>query len=153
VHEEAIDAKPFPKGMLVAAGAMVLLSLVFAATARLTDIGATRFEVAPVVTQRDLFFTDLPGGAVGVVDAASKQQIAALEPGQNGFVRVVMRGLARSRMVKGAGQDVPFRLASHTDGLSTLTDLATGEVVMLTAFGAGNAQAFEQFLAKGRKSP
>jgi putative photosynthetic complex assembly protein len=137
--------------MLVAAGAMVLLSLVFAATARLTDVGATRFEVSPVVEQRDLFFKDLPGGSIGVVDAASKQQIADLKPGQNGFVRVVMRGLARSRFVKGAGADVPFRLASHTDGYSTLTDLATGEVVMLTAFGAANAQSFEQFLVKGRK--
>ena len=86
MHEEAIDAKPFPKGMLVAAGAMVLLSLVFAATARLTDVGATRFEVSPVVEQRDLFFKDLPGGSIGVVDAASKRRYNTVNNAHHMFV-------------------------------------------------------------------
>jgi putative photosynthetic complex assembly protein len=151
VREEAIDAKPFPKGALIAAALLVGSSLVFAAVARMTDIGATRLEVAPAAEELDVTFTDLPGGSVGVVESATNRQIAELKPGQSGFVRVVMRGLAHDRKIRGIGPEAPFRIARHTDGQSTLTDLATGEVVTLTAFGGSNAQAFEQFLAMGRK--
>lgn len=153
MHEEAIDAKPFPRGMLIAVGAMIAFSLVFAASARLWDFGATRVVYAPVTEQRELMFTDLANGSVGVIDVSTKQQIAELKPGQDGFVRVVMRSMARDRAVLGAISDKPFRLARHSDDALTLTDLATGEVVMLNAFGGMNRNAFEQFLAMGRTKP
>jgi putative photosynthetic complex assembly protein len=153
VHEEAIDAKPFPKGMLIAAGALVAMSIVFATAARLWDFGATRVAYAPVTEQRELVFTDLANGSVGVIDAGLKQQIAELRPGQDGFVRVVMRSMARDRAIAGAGADTPFRLARHSDDTLSLTDMATGEVVMLNAFGAMNRKSFEQFLALGRTKP
>jgi putative photosynthetic complex assembly protein len=137
VHEEAIDAKPFPRGMLIAAGAMIGLSLIFAASARLWDFGATRVVYAPVVEQRDLMFADAINGSVDVIDAGKKQLIAELKPGQDGFVRVVMRG----------------HCTRHSDDALTLTDLATGEVVMLNAFGGMNRKSFEQFLAMGRTKP
>lgn len=153
MHEEAIDAKPFPRGMLIAAAAMIGLSIVLAGSARLWDFGATRVAYAPVVDQRDLHFTDLEAGSVGVVDADRQQQIAELKPGEDGFVRVVMRSMARDRAVAGIQSDKAFRLARHNDGTLSLTDLATGEVVMLNAFGAMNTKAFEPFLALGRTKP
>jgi putative photosynthetic complex assembly protein len=153
VHEEAIDAKPFPRGMLIAAGAMIGLSLLLAGAARLWDFGATRVAYAPVVEQRDLIFTDTATGAVGVIDVRDQQQIAELKPGHDGFVRVVMRSMARDRSVLGALPDKPFRLARHSDDTLTLTDMATGEVVMLNAFGGMNRKSFEQFLAMGRTKP
>ncbi len=88
---------------------------------------------------------------MGVLAAADKRLLAELEPGQSGFVRVVMRSLARDRLVRGIGSGEPFRITRHADGQSTLTDLATGEVVTLSAFGFSNAAAFEQFLEQGRK--
>ena len=153
MYEEAIDAKPFPWGMLIAVAAMVGLSILFAASASLWDFGATRIEYAPVTDSRDLVFKDLENGSVGVVDAAGQQQIAEVKPGQDGFVRVVMRSMARDRAVRGVGSDVAFRLARHADDMLSLTDLATGEVVMLNAFGAMNTKAFEPFLAWGRTKP
>ena len=116
MYEEAIDAKPFPRGMLIAVAAMVGLSILFAASASLWDFGATRIEYAPVTDSRDLVFKDLKNGSVGVVDAAGQQQIAEVKPGQDGFVRVVMRSMARDRAVRGVGSDVAFRLA-RLDGL------------------------------------
>lgn len=143
---DAIDAKPFPRGALLAGGILIGVSLMFALVARTTDIGATRLDVAPVVKALDVNFTDLANGSVAVVSVAEKRVLAELAPGQSGFVRVVMRGLARDRMVRGIGPTEPFRIARHSDGQSTVTDLATGEVVTLTAFGSNNAAAFEQFL-------
>jgi putative photosynthetic complex assembly protein len=153
MHEEAIDAKPFPRGMLIAVAAMVGLSMLFAASASLWDFGATRIEYAPVTESRDLVFKDLQNGSVGVVDAVRSEQIAEVKPGQDGFVRVVMRSMARDRAVRGVGSDVAFRLARHADDMLSLTDLATGEVVMLNAFGTMNTKAFEPFLAMGSTKP
>jgi putative photosynthetic complex assembly protein len=153
VHEEAIDAKPFPRAILIAGAALIGLSIIFALSARVWDFGATRLEYAPVTDQRDLVFKDLDNGSVGIVDAVRNQQIAEVKPGHDGFVRVVMRSMARDRALLGVGNDVPFRLARHTDDMLSLTDLATGEVVMLNAFGTMNRVAFEQFLAMGRTTP
>ena len=148
---DAIDAKPFPAGALYAGAFLIGATMLFAAVARLTDIGATRLEVAAPVETLDVLFTDMEGGSVGVLAAADKRLLAELEPGQSGFVRVVMRSLARDRLVRGIGSGEPFRITRHADGQSTLTDLATGEVVTLSAFGFSNAAAFEQFLEQGRK--
>lgn len=153
MHEEAIDAKPFPRAILIAGAALIGLSIIFALSARVWDFGATRLEYAPVTDQRDLVFKDLDNGSVGIVDAVRNQQIAEVKPGHDGFVRVVMRSMARDRALLGVGNDVPFRLARHTDDMLSLTDLATGEVVMLNAFGTMNRVAFEQFLAMGRTTP
>jgi len=150
VHEEAIDANPFPRSMLIAAAALIGMSIVFAASASYWNFGATRLEYAPVTQARELLFKDLPEGSVGVVDARLNRQIAELKPGHDGFVRVVMRSMARDRIVHGTTADVPFRLALHADDTLSLTDLATGEVVMLNAFGSMNRKSFEQFLAMGR---
>lgn len=153
MHEDAIDAKPFPRAILIAGAALIGLSIVLALSARLWDFGATRVEYAPVTEQRDLVFKDLDNGSVGVVDAVRNEQIAEVKPGHDGFVRVVMRSMARDRALHGVGNDVPFRLARHTDDMLSLTDLATGEIVMLNAFGTMNRVAFEQFLALGRTKP
>jgi len=150
VNEDAIDAKPFPKGALIAGAVLIGATLVFATVARLTDFGATRLAVAQPVESLDVVFTDLPGGSVGVIDAATNKTLAELKPGHSGFVRVVMRAKARDRAALGIESDKPFRIARHADGQSTLTDLATGGIVTLTAFGGSNAQAFEQFLDMGR---
>jgi putative photosynthetic complex assembly protein len=153
MHEEAIDAKPFPRAILIAGAALIGLSIIFALSARLWDFGATRLEYAPVTEHRDLIFRDLDNGSVGIVDANLNQQIAEVKPGHDGFVRVVMRSMARDRALLGATSEKPFRLARHTDDMLSLTDLATGEVVMLNAFGTMNRVAFEQFLAMGRTTP
>jgi putative photosynthetic complex assembly protein len=147
---EVIETRPFPRGALIAGAFLIGTSLLFATVARLTDLGATRLELAPVTASRDLTFKDLADGSIAVYDAGLNKEIAELAPGQSGFVRVVMRGLARERMISGAGPDVPFRLRQHSDGIASLEDLATGQVVTLTAFGSSNAQAFAQFMDSER---
>lgn len=150
---EAIDSRPFPKGALIAGAFLVTASLALATMARLTGFGATHLDLAPVTVQRDLAFKDMPGGAIGIYDVKADSQIALLAPGESGFVRVVMRGLARERTIAGAGPELPFRLETHTDGMSTLQDLATGRTVTLRAFGEDNAEAFLKLLDAGSMTP
>jgi putative photosynthetic complex assembly protein len=146
------NVQPFPRGALVAAAGMILLAFAFAITARLTDIGASRLELPPVAETVALKFTDMPNGSVGVLRAADDRLLVALEPGEAGFVRVVLRGLAHDRAKVGAGPEQPFELSRHADGTLALIDPATGRIVTLSAFGFSNEEAFARLLKLGKAS-
>jgi putative photosynthetic complex assembly protein len=100
-----------------------------------------------VLAARALTFADLPDGSVAVTDAATGARVATLEPAENrGFVRGVLRALARERRQGGAGPEQAFQLELWSTGALTLTDPATGRVVELSAFGQTNREAFLGFL-------
>jgi putative photosynthetic complex assembly protein len=150
---EQHDEFHVPWGALVGAAVLVGLTVVMATVASLTDTGATRLTLAPVVESRALHFADLADGAVAVIDATDKSQVAVLPAGHDGFVRVVLRGLAQDRAASGLGSNEPFKLSRLQDGSSVLEDPATGRVVTLNAFGANNLQAFTQLLDQKGAQP
>lgn len=146
----------FPKQVLWGAAGLVLFAL--AGTA------AVRFGVLPqvanpkvmraeggvsVVQSRDLLFLD-QGGDV-VVKGLDGATVAVIRPeSEQGFVRGVMRGLARERRLHGVVADTPFRLQLWADSGLTLTDLATGRQIELGGFGPTNRAAFAQMLEEQR---
>lgn len=145
-----IDTQPFPRFALLAAAVLMAGSITAAAAARYADVHAP----APSVTERvaplaarDLTFFDMADGSVEVRDAAGVQILFVAEPGTNGFIRGVMRGMARDRRSRGIGQGPAFRLAQWPDGRLSLDDLATGRHIELGAFGDTNRAAFAQLLA------
>lgn len=139
-----------PRGFLIAAAALVLVSMVLALFARLTDIGAVRAAQPPVRQSIELRFEDRAGGALAVVDAQSDRLLKIIEPGKDGFVRVAIRGLAFDRKARGAAMEPHFQLGRADDGSYWLRDQATGRALRLEAFGHSNAAAFAQFLPPGR---
>jgi len=153
LSNEVHDEFHVPKGVLIAAAALITLTIIFAATARLTGTGATRLALAPAVQSKSLFFRDLPDGGVSVVDAADNTRVAILPAGKDGFVRVVMNGLAQDRAVSGIGADVPFLLKRLQDGSAVLEDPTSGRVVTLNAFGYKNLEAFTQLLEPQSAKP
>jgi putative photosynthetic complex assembly protein len=79
--------------------------------------------------------------------------VDVLPPGTNGFVRGVLRGLARERRRQEIGQQPPFRLTLWDDGRLSLEDETTGRRIELEAFGPTNLAAFARLLAaKGEAS-
>lgn len=147
---DAIDNRPFPRSALIAAGLLVSASITAATLARLYDLGATRFTPGPVLDQRDLIFSDTADGSVRVADASDGRVVDVLAPGSSGFVRVVLHGLARERMLAGIQPEVPFQLRKFSDGTTVIEDSATGRIVNVGAFGPENTQAFAPLLTKGR---
>jgi putative photosynthetic complex assembly protein len=135
-----------PRGALLAAAALVLFSLFAATMVRFTGVGGAQMTLPPALESRQLRFADAPGGAVLVTDAATGRTVDTLAPGSNGFVRVVLRGLARERRLGDIGPEPAFLLTRHVNGQLTLTDPATGRLVDLAAFGAVNADAFARLL-------
>ena len=98
------------------------------------------------VENRDLQFEDGKNGAVLVFDATDHQLVDTLAPGSNGFIRVVMRGLARERKLGDIGAQPPFRLTRYAGGQITLTDTSTGKQIDLGAFGSSNTEAFARLM-------
>ncbi len=146
-------ADMLPKGALVIVGALVAFVLAATSFVRIAHIPPAASPTAAraaagiaAVKSRDLRFTDRADGAVVIADA-NGGVAEVIAPGQQtGFIRGVMRGLARERRAHGIGDGPPFNLTLWRDGELSLTDSATGRAIELTAFGATNRAAFAALL-------
>ena len=154
-------ADMLPRGTLVIAGALVLFALTMTSAMRIAHVAPAaspvlmreQAHVAPV-TSRDLRFVDRADGAVVIEDVDRRTTAAIIAPGQKtGFIRGVMRGLARERRSRGIGDGPPFNLTLWRDGELSLTDMATGRAIELTAFGSTNCAAFAALLDANSASP
>ncbi len=143
-----------PRGTLMIAGALVLFAVSATSIVRIANVPAAASpvamraigKVAPVAS-RDLRFLDRADGAVVIQDVGDNSVASVIEPGQQtGFIRGVMRGLARERRSRGIGDAPPFNLTMWRDGELSLTDSATGRSIELTAFGSSNRAAFAALL-------
>jgi putative photosynthetic complex assembly protein len=145
---EAVKAERMPRPALVGAMALVLFTLGATGLFRLGGQTPLGPEESAAIQTRLLRFVDRPQGGVGVFDASSGESLLVIVPGEDGFVRGVLRGLARDRRSRDIGAEPPFRLARLSDGRLLLEDVATGRRIDLAAFGPTNAGAFARFLAK-----
>jgi putative photosynthetic complex assembly protein len=142
---ESLHAPQVPRGVLIAAAALIALSIAAAGAGRLTGFGVTRMPAAPSVQTRALHFDDRADGAVEVTDE-SHRVVAVLPPGTNGFARSVLRGLARARRQEDIGAQPPFILTRWADGRLSLEDPSTHQHINLEAFGATNSAVFARLL-------
>ncbi|MFM9937809.1 MAG: photosynthetic complex assembly protein PuhC [Novosphingobium sp.] len=107
-------------------------------------------HVTPAVV-RNLVFVDRSDRALVVRDVATGETVKVLVDGVpgNGFVRGVMRGMARERRAHGVGMEPPFNLTLWKNGTLSLTDQATGRAIELGSFGPDNRAAFAALLPAG----
>jgi putative photosynthetic complex assembly protein len=139
-----------PKPALIAALGLVILTVAATAAVRLTGTPPSASPAllraannSTIVTTRDLRFTDRADGALIIEDVGSGSTAGMVEAGsKSGFIRGVMRGLARERRMHGIRNQPPFRLTLWTDGELSLVDTATGRNLELGAFGGTNRTAF-----------
>lgn len=145
-----IDTEPFPRLALIAAAALIVTSITAAAAGRYVNVTSPKADImdtsAPLAA-RDLTFFDMTNGSVEVRDGTGANVVFVAEPGTNGFIRGVMRGMARNRHAHGVGREEAFRLAQWPDGRLSLEDLATGRRIELSAFGGENRAAFARLLS------
>ena len=139
----------FPRLALVAVGVVLVMSLAMAGAGRL-GIGRTELQDSAAVTVRELRFADRPDGGIDVFEGRDGRSIFVVPPGTNGFLRGVLRGLARDRRRADLGAEIPFRLVRSADGRLSLDDPATGRHVALEVFGPDNYQVFADLLTAGQ---
>lgn len=140
------------KGGILAAAALILFALASVTTVRLTGVGEVRMSLPAAVESRDFRFEDGKDGAVLVYDAGSQQLVDTLSPGSNGFIRVVLRGLARERKLGDIGSQPPFRLTRFVNGQIMLMDTSSGKKIDLAAFGSANTAAFARLMGLGGRA-
>jgi putative photosynthetic complex assembly protein len=146
VTDAATETSGFPAIPLTFAIALVCSALAVALGARLSDVGTTHLNYTQPAATRDLVFEDATGGAIFIKDAKTGQQIGEIVPGNDGFVRAVMRILARERLIAGGEKTTPFTLTRWDNGRLTIADPITRKKTELVGFGATNEQAFAKFL-------
>lgn len=143
-----------PKGALMLACGLVLSALAATTAARVAQLppaalpAAVRAsENAKIVITRSLRFSDRADGAVVIEDVNAKQVAGTVAPfTKSGFVRSVMRGMARDRHMRGLGPEAPFELTLWSDGQLSLVDSLSGHSLELGAFGPTNREAFMALL-------
>ena len=143
--------RPFPRGVLIAVGTLLTLIILAIAAFRLLGLDPAPLPLASAVETRDLRFvaiqpTGISDQGVEVWDHRTGALLETLPPGEEGFIRGVLRSIGRDRRSRDLDPATPFQVARRTDGAITLEDLGTGLVIDLRAFGVSNVAAFERFL-------
>jgi len=147
----ALDTEPFPRFALISAGALVAVTLIGTAAVRLAKLPApetpaTAAAMSGPVASLDLRFKDQADGSVRITRASDNGLAGTVHPNEGGFIRGVMRGLARDRISRHIGEEPPFRLSLSSDGQLTLFDTATSRLIDLESFGQGNRDSFFDLL-------
>ncbi len=149
---EQSRAGQFPRSALVGAGGLILFTILAAAVGRVSGIGVPELPASLPMQSVQLRFEDQPDGAVAVYAVPAGATVAVLAPGTNGFVRGILRGMARERRQHEVGVEPPFRLTRWENGGLSLEDPETGRRIELQAFGPTNAEAFARLLASGSEA-
>jgi putative photosynthetic complex assembly protein len=102
-------------------------------------------EPGAVLLQRELVFADMPDGGVLVTDGGSGETVVVMR-GEQGFLRGILRGLARDRRQQGVGPMPPYLLSLRDDGRLLISDPSTGQRLDLASFGPDNAAVFARWL-------
>jgi putative photosynthetic complex assembly protein len=140
-------AERIPRWLVRAIGLTLLLVLGGVGSMRLSGFSPAQAPGA-VLAERTLAFADTHDGAVRVSDAASGEVLAVMQ-GEQGFLRGVLRGLARERRAHHVGATPPYRLSLHDDGRLIISDPSTGQRIDLASFGPDNAAVFARWLPAG----
>jgi putative photosynthetic complex assembly protein len=138
------QADTFPRWVLWSVAALLAFSLGAVALVRITGNGPDQLAAA-TLSERLLRFEDRPNGGVAVIDGETGHLLTTMT-GEQGFLRGVVRALARDRNARKIGSEQPFKLISRTDGRLTLLDPISGQRVDLESFGPTNAGVFVPFL-------
>jgi putative photosynthetic complex assembly protein len=142
IHEQRV-----PRGALLGAGALLLVTFALAAHARVTNASDASQAPAPAVVQQvELRFEDRSDGSVAVLEASTSREVHVVPPAEGGFVRGVMRGMFRTRKLESIPAQGHFRLTLYTDEALVLEDPHSGRRVDLRSFGPTNEAAFSRML-------
>lgn len=141
-HQQGIS----PRALAAMAG-LVVFALVAVIVARLAGVDPDQSPGGTPVGSRTLVFQEQADGTLLVQDGETGALVEEIGPGEGNFVRGILRGVRRTRETRSVPLDAPLLLQRYDDGRLVLYDPATGDDMVLRAFGASNAAAFARFLA------
>lgn len=139
------EQPPSQRPALLAVAGLLAVALLAVALGRGQEAEREGQTARPVQTLA-FHAEDQPDGAIDLREAGGGKLVVRIEPGQDGFIRGTLRGLAQARQREGLSREPPFTLTRFDNGTLSLEDGATGRHVPLLAFGPSNAKAFARLL-------
>lgn len=133
---------PKPFALAVAIGLIALIA--FVADYVQSGKMVREADAMPVISKQ-LRFEDRADGSIAVISATDGAVVKVIQ-GEAGFVRGILRAMARERRLKEVNQQIPFDLIARADGRLTLLDPATGNRIDLESFGKDNVIEFAVLL-------
>lgn len=146
-------ANGLPRGALLGAGGLVLLTLVLVFTDQAMDVVRGEHTVTAPQTVHSLWFDDRGEAGIAVYADAQTDLLAVLPAERSRFLKTVVKSLSNIRDREGIGPAIPFQLVRWTDGTMVLADPATGQYMPLNGFGRDNEEAFLALLAAAEQRP
>lgn len=152
-HDHSHGIK-IPRGVLIAIGLVLFATIAGVAWFRASGLEPTAQvpQADQAAEVRQLRFVDSTEGTVSVFEVREGQEdrlIQVIQPGEGGFIRGVLRSLARARRASGISDEQPFVLIRQGNGELLLEDPMTSQRIYLQAFGPDNIEAFKILLADG----
>ena len=95
--------RAFPRAPLFGACGLIVMAIGLAAWGRIAGPASVAPPPAQQVAARELRFDDRADGGIVVTDAGNEALVEVVAPGTNGFLRSLMRGLARERLEAAPG--------------------------------------------------
>ena len=150
--QDNVTGTPQPRGGLIAIGLLAGCIVVGLLVGKMEKVDLAPPDARPTEI-RDLRFQDRADGAVVVLDAPSNRVVDVLEPVDDGFVRGIVRSLARERKRLDIGADAPFRMIAWSDGRLSIEDTVTGHrAELIGTFGQTNTASALRLLQAGTVS-
>lgn len=140
---------PAPTVLVIGAAALMAFTMLAVFVGRGEGVGMTVMPSGTPVARLEFQAEDQIDGSIALRDVADRRVVAWIRPGEDGFLRGTLRGLAQARQRSGQGPGQPFSLTRFADGRLALADEATGREVPLEVFGPTNAQAFARLMPAG----
>ena len=135
-----------PIRLVQAVGALLLVTLLMVAYARLSDmplIGTPK--QVPVVSQTTLEFVKKENGSVSIYNNDGVEIINS-RAGPYGFIVVVYNGFMSERKKKKIDINNPLKLIQYEDGRLTIVDESSSWDMHLNSFGSMNAAVFKELI-------
>lgn len=150
-----------PRAALIGAAGCVIITLLLTGAVSIgllpgpvTMDQSRQSSRVTALASRDLQFLDQKDGSVQIRDVTKGSIATTITPGsESGFIRGVMRGIARDRMLRGLSFEQPFRVTLWSNQQLSIKDLATGRIIELNGFGNTNRMAFLTLLQPAPAAP
>ena len=155
-HHDHDGQSDVPRPALIAAGALVAITIGLAAASRLGLLQAApgptalntlvSFTVSPTRQAKDARSSGVQAAPLVIRNSATGATLAQLTPKQDPFLRTTLHALIAQRSAAHRAVSAPFILAKGQGDSLILRDPTAGTAIDLAAFGRSNEAQFASLL-------
>lgn len=142
----------FPRWFVIGTAVLMLTAIFGAGLARFLGVGLSRVADSPVTGTVEIWIDEQRDGTALVRHAATGKTLEILPADGGGFVRGLVRGMFRQRLLGQQARTLPFQLSQREGPKYFLFDPATGTRMELDGFGPTNTQSIARLYEAARNA-